>query len=197
MVCHLEERRKGSWSEWMSLAISSTLFAGFLPGAIVRRPGKGGGTAGALVALIVQFLFFGYSWDGLMLAMAVLTLFIGLTVVNQAEQFMFERWGPRVRHTGERVSADFNQTCFDEFHGQLVAGLPLWFIELNHWPRIVLLVMSFALFRILDAYKPWFIGKLERRYEGTALGIMIDDTAAGLSAAALVCFGLFVLYAFG
>jgi phosphatidylglycerophosphatase A len=43
--------------------------------------------------------------------------------------------------------------------------------------------LAFALFRILDIFKPWPIRRLEALPEGT--GIMLDDVAAGLLA--LLC----------
>ncbi len=92
----------------------------------------------------------------------------------------------RRRHTGERVAYDYNETCIDEVHGVFLAALPLWFIEVAKWPRVGLLVAAFALFRLFDAKKPWLIGKLERRLEGSTIGIMLDDTAAGLVAAVAV-----------
>jgi len=79
----------------------------------------------------------------------------------------------------------------DEVAGQCIAFLPLsWWLDqgmISPGPALVLSVVSFGLFRLLDITKPppisWADG-----LKG-ALGIMLDDVLAGLGAA----FGLLVL----
>jgi phosphatidylglycerophosphatase A len=190
--------RKGSILDWLALAISSTLFAGFIPGKIAGKPGKGGGTAGSLVAIAVQFALWQYMGPWAVAIMMAASFALGLVAVGRAEKFMFERWGPCRRHTGEKVvRSDFNQTCVDEFHGQMLASLPVWFMGFSKWPSAGLIALSFALFRFFDAKKPGLIKTIETRYEKTAsFGTMIDDTAAGIAAAFVtgivcaVCYGI-------
>lgn len=170
---------------WVCLALSSTLFTGFLPGRITGKPGKGGGTAGAAVALACQFLLFSAPIE-VLVALMIGSFFLGWIVCGPGERLMLERWGSRRRHTGELVTGDFNETCIDEFHGQLLAGLPFWIWTDGVAWRILGLIASFVLFRVFDKRKPWPINAVENRFKGTAFGIMIDDTVAGAIPAALV-----------
>lgn len=163
----------------IALAISSTLYTGFLPGWILRKPGKAGGTAGALCGLLMQCLLLEAHWI-IMINLVVATFLIGCIAVPPAEQLMLEKWGSRRRHTGEEVTSDFNETNIDEVHGQLLAGLPLWLLDVSPDARIWLLVASFVLFRIFDTLKPSPIRELERATKGTFYGVMIDDTGAAL-----------------
>lgn len=187
----IDVNKHGSPIEWFALAISSTLYTGFLPGYILGKPGKAGGTAGAIVALIVQFCFLDLSNAWFLTVLMIASFFVGMIVAVPAEQFMLRRWGPRKRHTGELVEGDFNETNIDEFHGQLLAGLPLWFFPVHGTTRIVLLLVAFVLFRFFDAMKPGFIGEIERRTKGGGFGIMIDDTAAGVVSAVIITTILF------
>lgn len=179
---------------YFCLAISTTLFTGFIPG-LLRRSGKGSGTIGALVALAVQIIMLDSSWQ-MMLALVLASFAIGWIVVGPAERLLLELSGPRRRHTGEVVDSDFNETNIDEFHGQLVAGLPIWLFDKAADDAWWLLLISFALFRFYDAVKPCPIDTIERATKGTGFGIMIDDTAAGLMSGAIML-GFIALYVSG
>ncbi len=61
--------------------------------------------------------------------------------------------------------------------GAFAAGEPM----IALWPG---LVAGFLFFRLFDIWKPWIIGKADRR--GDALGVMLDDVWAGLFAALAV-----------
>lgn len=164
---------------WIALGISSTGFSGFVPGKLLGKPGKAGGTAGALVALACQVALLEVSW----IVPAIITVasfLLGVLAVGPAERLMVNRWGPRKRHTGEVVSSDFNETNIDEFHGQFLAGLPIWLMGGSLGWRIGALVAAFVVFRICDTAKPWPIGRIENALKGTAFGVMVDDTAAAL-----------------
>ena len=72
------------------------------------------------------------------------------------------------------------------YAGQLLAlcftVLPLWrhgvdSLFLGAWPGWV---MPFVLFRLFDIWKPWLVGRADRR--GDAVGVMLDDLWAGLFA---------------
>jgi phosphatidylglycerophosphatase A len=76
---------------------------------------------------------------------------------------------------------DHSGIVFDEIVGMLIAAAPLlWAAAGFEW-----LVVAFALFRLFDIWKPWPIGWLDRRVGGGA-GIMLDDVAAAIYAAALL-----------
>ena len=86
---------------------------------------------------------------------------------------------------GNGAQGDFGVTdpgpfVLDEVMGQLVALLPL----LPGPFTLRGLLLAFALFRALDIVKPWPIRRLEELPGG--VGIMADDLAAGVVAAALV-----------
>ena len=119
------------------------------------------------------------SWH-IPLLITIGSLAVGMLTVGPAEALMLVRWGPRRRHTGEEVRGDFNETNIDEFHGQFVAGLPVWFMAAAMPQRVAALFVAFIVFRIFDTRKPWPIGQIERALKGTASGIMVDDTFAGL-----------------
>ena len=70
----------------------------------------------------------------------------------------------------------------DEVAGQWLA-LAVLCVALARPPTLVEAVVSFVLFRLLDIAKPWPICRLERLPGGW--GIVTDDLAAGLAAAAI------------
>jgi phosphatidylglycerophosphatase A len=72
------------------------------------------------------------------------------------------------------ASHDNSEIVIDEVVGFLVTmtWLPLT------WQSVVL---GFVLFRLLDIFKPLFIGTLDRKIKG-GLGVVTDDLAAGLVA---------------
>lgn len=179
---------------WVCLFFSSSVFSGFLPGVIIGKPGKGGGLAGSVVALIIQIIWLPQmaSAQTVWLLIAISFVF-GWIVVGPAEKLMLAKWGPRTRHNGETCSFDFNQTNIDEVHGQFVAGLPLLLLA-NYQYAIWVLLISFIFFRLFDVTKPWPIKKIEKWHNlGTPFAIMIDDTLAGLFGAiiAYVCMLIF------
>ncbi|MFN3645943.1 MAG: phosphatidylglycerophosphatase A [Gemmobacter sp.] len=79
---------------------------------------------------------------------------------------------------------DPGEIVIDEVAGQWLALcftlLPLWWhgvSALAAWPGIV---APFVLFRLFDVWKPWLVGRADRR--GDAAGVMLDDLWAGLFA---------------
>ena len=75
---------------------------------------------------------------------------------------------------------DHSGIVFDEFVGQWLALLPL-VITRHQGP--LLLLAGFILFRFFDILKPWPIRWMDKHIGG-GVGIMMDDVAAGLLAAA-------------
>lgn len=83
---------------------------------------------------------------------------------------------------------DPSWVVIDEVVGQWIAILPVAFgayasnlapIEL--WPG---LVAAFVAFRLFDIWKPWLVGRADRR--GDPTGVMLDDVWAGVFAAIVI-----------
>lgn len=85
---------------------------------------------------------------------------------------------------------DPSEIVIDEVAGQWLAllvpafafwqrGTADW--ALDAWPGWV---AAFAFFRLFDIWKPWIIGRADRR--GDAAGVMLDDLLAGLFAGVAV-----------
>lgn len=71
------------------------------------------------------------------------------------------------------------EVVIDEIAGQFIAtALLAWF-----FPTPAAAIVSFGLFRFFDILKPWPIRRLED--VGGAWGVMLDDLAAGVAAAAV------------
>lgn len=90
---------------------------------------------------------------------------------------------PYLRATG---GEDPSEVVIDEVAGQWLAlsftVLPLWWhgvadLAFGAWPGWV---APFLLFRLFDIWKPWLVGRADRR--GDAAGVMLDDLWAGLFA---------------
>ncbi len=93
------------------------------------------------------------------------------------------------RLTAGEPDPDRPEIVIDEVAGQWLALWPLsaglWHAGaaawLFPWPGWV---GAFLAFRLFDIWKPWIIGRADRRAD--ALGVMLDDLLAGLAAAAVV-----------
>ncbi len=129
------------------------------------------GTWGSLVALP-------YAW---------LVHIIGgfpLLIIGVIAAF-FKGWWATAKMTKDSDDHDPSEIVVDELVGQWIALLPLsyaaWSMQISilaMWPGWI---AAFALFRLLDIWKPWIIGWADRR--GDALGVMLDDVFAGVFAA--------------
>lgn len=139
--------------------IATSFGAGFLPVAP--------GTWGALVAIIIWLPF--YIWcPGIPALVATLVLTLFFTVVGTWASSVSERyWGK------DPVAA-----CVDETVGQLISLLPL--CGGPHEAPWWLIVVSLALFRFFDIFKPLGIRSMERFPGG--FGMMADDILAALYA---------------
>lgn len=132
------------------LVASASLFG-------VGRLKPGPGTWGTLVTLpFVVFLAQG----GPLVYMvgALITVFYAIFAAQAYE-----------KHKGQH---DSSEVVIDEFCGYLIA---MTWIPLT-WQSFVL---SFVLFRLLDIFKPFPIGWLDKKVQG-GLGVVVDDVAAGL-----------------
>ena len=89
------------------------------------------------------------------------------------------------RYTAGMADKDLPHIVIDEVSGQWIA---LMFPSAGFWlmglPREVFpypgWIAAFVFFRLFDIWKPWIIGRADRR--GDAAGVMLDDLWAGLFA---------------
>lgn len=148
----------------MIWAISTFLGAGHL------RPASG--TWASVITVALAVLAYQAGWALLVPLGFVLATVAGFWAVPQYLR----------RHGGE----DPSEVVIDEVAGQLLAlsftVIPLWRhgvadIALAAWPAWV---APLLLFRLFDIWKPWIIGRADRR--GDAAGVMLDDLWAGLFA---------------
>ena len=139
--------------------IATSFGAGFLPVAP--------GTWGALVAIIIWLPL--YIWcPGIPALVATLVLTLFFTVAGTWASSVSERyWGK------DPVAA-----CVDETVGQLISLLPL--CGGPHEAPWWLIIVSLALFRFFDIFKPLGIRSMERFPGG--FGMMADDILAALYA---------------
>ncbi|PWE31008.1 phosphatidylglycerophosphatase A family protein [Pararhodobacter marinus] len=88
---------------------------------------------------------------------------------------------------------DPSEIVIDEIAGQWIAlafpALAFWWRGWDDWMPYPGWVAAFLFFRLFDIWKPWFIGRADKRHDW--LGVMLDDLFAGL------CAGLAVIVAAG
>jgi phosphatidylglycerophosphatase A len=155
--------RGGRLRDKLVLLIATAGGAGYAPVA----PGTWGSAVGVALYLALAGLGVpGYC------AVVVALLGLGIWASSEAERLFS-------RHDDGRI-------VIDEVVGQLVALAPLAALapagSLRSAP---LLAAAFLAFRLFDVWKPGPVGWAERRFaRGT--GVMLDDVAAGLLAAAAV-----------
>jgi phosphatidylglycerophosphatase A len=151
-----------AYGRWSPLALFLS-FGG--SGYLPRMPG----TWGSLAALPpgVLILWLGGGW-----ALAAAGVLATLAGAVGAHVYL-RRFG------GE----DPQEIVIDEVGGQWLALAPMTLDPLS-------IAVAFLAFRLFDTLKPWPINALERLPGG--LGIMADDAAAGLVAAALGASGLYL-----
>ncbi|MFD1343425.1 phosphatidylglycerophosphatase A family protein [Litorisediminicola beolgyonensis] len=159
----------------MSRMIATLFGVGYM------RPASG--TWGSLAALPLFWVLhvLGGPW---LAALAILLVFaLGL-------------WATRIetRATGNE---DPSEIVIDEVVGQWIALFPVSYgasfagaAITDLWPGWV---AAFLLFRLFDIWKPWLVGRADRR--GDPLGVMLDDVWAGIFAA--ICVILLAILAHG
>ncbi len=150
----------------MTRLITTFFFVGLL------RPASG--TWGSLAAIPFAW---GIHWLSGPIGLAMATIAVFAAGLWATEQELLE--------TDEE---DPSEIVIDEVIGQWIALLPVSlgaslagvsFAAL--WPGIV---AAFFTFRLFDIWKPWVIGRIDRR--GDALGVMLDDAVAGVAAGVTV-----------
>ena len=138
------------------------------------------GTWGSLAALPVAYgiLSFGGFW-----------FLLNVTV------FVFMSGGIATQKvTQGQDDHDPSYIVIDEVVGQWVALFPVGYGALMMGVTVDVLwpgwIAAFVLFRVFDIWKPWLVGKADKRND--AFGVMMDDVFAGFFAA----IGVIVLAAF-
>jgi phosphatidylglycerophosphatase A len=128
------------------------------------------GTWGSIAALPVALVLYLAGGPWLLLACAILAFGAGLWATGHV-----------MRATGD---SDPQIVVIDEVAGQWVALLPVAFGAAHVAAPVTALwpgwLAAFLLFRLFDIWKPWVIGRADRR--GDALGVMLDDVLAGIAA---------------
>ncbi|AUH34534.1 phosphatidylglycerophosphatase A [Paracoccus tegillarcae] len=138
-------------------------------GAGLLKPAPG--TWGSAVAVALGLLLYRIGHFPLL---AVATLVV--TVIGF--------WAVR-RYTAGMTDPDKSEIVIDEVAGQWLAlcfpaaGFWLMGLGVDNFPYPGW-VAAFLFFRLFDIWKPWLVGRADRR--GDAPGVMIDDLWAGLFA---------------
>ena len=150
----------------MTRVIATFFYAGTL------RPAPGTwGSAAALPALYLLHVLGGFT---LVVAATLVVFFVG--------------WWGTAQETRGRDDHDPSEIVIDEVAGMWIA---LWPVSLGAqmagapvtalWPGWI---VAFFAFRLFDIWKPGPVGWADRRSD--ALGVMLDDVAAGILAALVV-----------
>ena len=134
----------------------SVLGIGFIPIA--------SGTFGSLAGLVIGYFLNLLSYN--LFFLFIPTLFILGVIASNTYQ----------KVTGEK---DSSVIVIDEVVGQLIA---MMFVMDN----LVLVFISFIIFRIFDILKPWPASYADKKMSD-GFGVMLDDVFAGIYAAILVC----------
>ncbi|EEX14424.1 phosphatidylglycerophosphatase A [Citreicella sp. SE45] len=144
-------------------AIASFFYVGFL------KPAPG--TWGSLAALPVAYgiLLIGGFW--LLLVATVAAFVLGYIATRS------------ITATGE--DHDPSWIVIDEVVGQWIALFPVAYgammMSVDIWRLYPGWITGFLFFRLFDIWKPWLVGKADRR--GDAMGVMLDDVIAGVFSA--------------
>jgi phosphatidylglycerophosphatase A len=153
------------WRHWRDpeVVFVCGLGTGFLP--------KVPGTWGSLAAVLVWWWFLAVQPVTVQLAAVVLLTAAGTWLTGRVQR--------------RYALDDPGAIVVDEFAGQ-------WLALLAAPANPTAALAGFLLFRVFDIWKPWPVGLLERRIGG-AFGVMADDLAAGVLAAAVLQFTLYNL----
>ena len=88
------------------------------------------------------------------------------------------------RYLSGLADQDPDEVVIDEIAGQWLAllfpSLAFWFNGHDGWLPWPAYVSAFLFFRLFDIWKPWLVGRADRRHDPA--GVMLDDLWAGLFA---------------
>ncbi len=147
---------------WFHVMISTGMGSGFIPFAP--------GTAGAFLALVIWYILYlnlsVLTLTIITLILIVLTSIVGVWTSNVMERY----WGKDPRAVN-----------IDEFVG---TWIPLLIAPCKEY-TLLLAIIGFASFRIIDIYKPLGCRWVDQNVPG-GLGVIMDDVLAGLYALVVV-----------
>jgi phosphatidylglycerophosphatase A len=117
---------------------------------------------------------------------------LAATLVGSVLIFFVGVWASNVE-SARRGKGDPGAVVIDEVVGQWLTMAPaLWLIETQSPANLGLAAIAgFFLFRFFDVAKPWPVKRFEDLPGG--IGIMADDVAAGILAAAVLALGIFLI----
>lgn len=147
-------------------------------GVGLLRPAPG--TWGSLVAVLLAWVIDRYAGFPVLVALTALVTALGF-------------WAIGVELAG-KPGEDPSEFVIDEVAGQWIALLipaaVFWWKGWETWLPYPAPLAAFLFFRLFDIWKPWLVGRADRR--GDAAGVMLDDLWAGLFAgiASLLAAGL-------
>ena len=134
-------------------------------GKIPVAPGTAGSLLGVLGCLVLSKIQL-----SLAVLAAVVFIYLAIRIAAEAENIL--------------KKTDPGCIVIDEIAGMMIALLGLPF----NWATVA---VGFIFFRVMDIFKPFPIGRLERKFSG-GVGVVIDDVAAGLMANIALRFALFI-----
>ena len=129
--------------------LASWFYAGYSPIAP--------GTLGSLLALPCAYLISKYLGISGLIVAVIIIFIIGVWAAKQYSDYTNSQDSPKI--------------VIDEVAGQ-------WITLLLVPPDLVLYVLGFFLFRLMDIVKPWPISAVDRRIK-SSFGVMFDDVLAG------------------
>ncbi|MCB1395565.1 MAG: phosphatidylglycerophosphatase A [Rhodobacter sp.] len=150
------------------MTFSRLISIGFGLGLLRPAPGTWG-SAGAIVAGLAIDYYLGF-W--VLVAATVLVTGAGFWACAQELR--------------DRPGADPSEIVIDEVAGQwltlLFPAFAFWRMGLTDWAVAAYpgWVAAFIFFRLFDIWKPWLVGRADRR--GDPAGVMLDDLWAGVFA---------------
>ncbi len=132
------------------------------------------------------------SLAALPLAYTMLSMPIWLVTVLISGLFLVGIWASNTVETALEQH-DASLIVIDEVVGQCLVVLLLDLCLRGTVGVSLLLLLSFAGFRLFDIVKPWPVGWVDRKVQG-GLGVMIDDVVAALLAVPFIAGG-YLLFA--
>lgn len=156
---------------WFHVIISTGLGTGFIPGA----PGTYAGFTGLVIWYLLYLSLSPVALLWATIALIAVTTFVGVWTSNVMERY----WGP-----------DPRTVVIDEYVGTWIPMLVAP-CAAGSWadpfagPTWILALTGFALFRLIDIFKPLGCRKIEGLVPG-GWGVMLDDVLAGFYALVIV-----------
>ncbi len=137
-------------------------------GVGLLRPAPG--TWASALAVVLGLVILRYLGFAVLVAATVAVIMLGFWAVG--------------RELAGRPGADPSEIVIDEVAGQWIALLfpaaAFWGRGWTDWMPYPGWVAAFVFFRLFDIWKPWIIGRADRRTDPA--GVMLDDLLAGLFA---------------